>query len=74
MPTDANPKHYNFTKRQAVKVMAVAMILARKVFKGNLEAYLAVPHRELVEMVKKCMAVIPENVDEVRKNFPIFLP
>jgi hypothetical protein len=73
MPTDANPEHYNFTKRQAVKVMAAAMILARKVFKGNLEAYLAVPHRELVEMVKKCMAVIPENVDEVRKNFPIFV-
>ena len=73
MPTDANPVHYNFTKRQAIKVMASAMLIVRNVFKGNLEAYLATPHRQLVEVAKKCMAVIPEDVKEARKRFPVFV-
>ena len=73
MPTDANPVHYNFTKRQAIKVMASAMLIVRNVFKGNLEAYFATPHRQLVEVAKKCMAAIPTDVYEARKRFPIFV-
>jgi hypothetical protein len=73
MPTDANPEHYNFTKRQAVKVMAAAMILARKVFKGNLEAYLATAYRQLIDVVRKCMSEVPDGINDIRKHFPIFV-
>ena len=73
MPTDANPGHYNFCKRQAIKVMASAMLLARNVFKGDLTTYISTPYSQLVDLVAKCIAAVPCDIHEARKRYPIFV-
>ena len=73
MPTDADPHHYNFCKRQAIKVMASAMLLARSVFKGNMTVYLSTSWSQLADLAAKCMAAIPSDIHEARKRFPIFV-
>ena len=73
MPTDANPKHYAYCKRQAIKVMASAMVLARVVFKGDLRKYLSTPCSQLMNLAKKCVSAIPQEIREARRIFPIFV-
>lgn len=73
MPTDADPSHYAFCKRQAIKVLASAMKLARDVFRGNLSDFLDTPFAELTEWAKICMAEIPPDIHEAQKRFAILV-
>ena len=73
MPTDADPVHYGFCKRQAIKVMASAMLMARHVFKNNLGNFLQTPHSVLADAASQCMAHVPTDIREARKLFPIFV-
>ena len=73
MPTDADPYHYDFCKRQAIKVMASAMLLARNVFKGDRTAFLHTTYDQLLTCVTKCMEAVPCDIYEARKRFPIFV-
>ena len=73
MPTDANPKHYDFCKRQAIKVMASAMFLVRNGFHGDLEKFLSVPCKTLVEYAQKASGYISANFDKARNGYPILV-
>ena len=73
MPTDADPHHYDYCKRQAIKVMASAILLARMLFRGDKKAYLGTSYERLMACVAKCMAAVPRDVHEARKRFPIFV-
>ena len=73
MPTDADPQHYAFCKRQAIKVMATAMLLARNLFRGDNERFLNTSYQELTALVERCMAVVPSDIHEARKRWPIFV-
>ena len=73
MPTDADHHHYDFCKRQALTVMASAMLLVRKVFKGDLNAFLRTQHHKLVDVVGQCLALIPNDMREVQERFPILV-
>lgn len=73
MPTDADPLHYGFCKRQAIKVMASAMLLARKVFKGRLCEYLQSSYAQLSNLASECLQRIPSNLSEAQRLFPILV-
>ena len=73
MPTDADPKNYLFCKCQAVKMMASAMLIVRKAFKGNLEEFLSTPYQVLIEQIDKCLRFCSANIDEMKKRFAIFV-
>lgn len=73
MPTDADPSHYAFCKRQAIKVLAGAMKLARDVFQGNLSDFLDAPFADLTEWAKICMAEVPPDIHEAQKRFAILV-
>ena len=73
MPTDADPDHYRFCKGQAVKVMAAAMLMARSVIKNDLRTFLGMRREDLKEMAAKCLSVVPANLQDVRKRFPILV-
>ena len=73
MPTDADPEHYAFCRRQAMKVMASALLIARNAFRGDLEEYLGTSYSQLSTMAKKCMASIPADIRQARRKFRIFV-
>lgn len=73
MPTDANPEHYAFCKKQAMKVMGAAMALAGNVYEWDLEEFLAAPYSQLADLAVKCMEAIPSDIHEAREWCPIFI-
>lgn len=73
MPTCADPTFYNFAKCQAIKVMAAAMLIARKIFGNDLALYLRTPYSKLIMEANRAMASIPRDMHEARRKFPIFV-
>lgn len=73
MPTDADPQHHDFSKRQAIKVMASALLLSRSVFRGDLNAFLRTHHVQLLDLVVKCMRSIPYDIREAQRRFPVLV-
>jgi hypothetical protein len=73
MPTDADPLHYNFCKRQAIKVMVSAMQIAREIFRGDLDGYLSTSYLQLRDLAAKCISAVPDDIREARKKYPIFV-
>lgn len=73
MPTDANPRHYSFCKRQAIKVMSCAMYLARDLYKGDLESFLKTPFVKLKDVAEKYIAAVPLDINETRRKCPVFV-
>lgn len=73
MPTDADPGHHEFCRRQAMKVMASAMLIVRNAFRDDLEEFLSTPSARLKGLAEKCMEHINTDIREARKDFPVFV-